>query len=679
MWPISKQRGLAFHPASSFFTFTLELNLLMLIVAAVLTGLNNPVFAIPFSSQASRFQDLGNSTRNIPLISSRVDHVSLIRHARNLSSMKFFAGTNRLQSGHLDIFANKDDANIPACDVSVVLSYRERIDPVDKILQTRLDQKDVCHFHLVIILWDVPWANHHFQAYYNVLKHRPRTTILLHRGGLTCYMCLRNMALPFITDSKYTLWSDHGALWKRTMMYHLLHTMKTDRRNPVMISPYIVELEQDHDGDLMDWQQDRPRTIEDAHHPDTFLELKTSRLPDKPVGVHQILRSRLSKNPNITQVLETDLTEPHIYLTNNDLCKVIWPHDESGGQGRLIHVVSIPILRRFGRHRQLSNTAAEGVFATPEVGLTLVDAITFMWQWDPVMNIQHNHYTNAINGYLDLNFRCVHSDLSFRLGNAAQLTKFPHDPLVEASAVLGQLSMSFWNEFCFVSGQLVEQAMTPVPVLPPHFVCEKWYNLADALGWLPYVPHTGVIFRSNYAGLHSVPFNLSAAQELRQAFTDNTAEVTQTFLDRRATGMVETACLQRRPKFAVVFGLDPGNSQHAKLLNRLSPLSSLRLEYNSTKLLSGIGKLVSPAALQVQLWLSLKTRPSTGPAVPLQSFRQLLDPFIQAAGGGAQIEYLDPSGDADQQFLLNLRQQRLTAFSYYRVALTELKAAVQSQ
>eukprot|EP00043_Microstomoeca_roanoka_P006755 m.65670 g.65670 ORF g.65670 m.65670 type:complete len:221 (-) comp13552_c0_seq3:1811-2473(-) len=161
MWPISKQRGLAFHPASSFFTFTLELNLLMLIVAAVLTGLNNPVFAIPFSSQASRFQDLGNSTRNIPLISSRVDHVSLIRHARNLSSMKFFAGTNRLQSGHLDIFANKDDANIPACDVSVVLSYRERIDPVDKILQTRLDQKDVCHFHLVIILWDVPWANHH--------------------------------------------------------------------------------------------------------------------------------------------------------------------------------------------------------------------------------------------------------------------------------------------------------------------------------------------------------------------------------------------------------------------------------------------------------------------------------------------------------------------------------------
>eukprot|EP00043_Microstomoeca_roanoka_P006756 m.65678 g.65678 ORF g.65678 m.65678 type:complete len:219 (-) comp13552_c0_seq4:1993-2649(-) len=164
MWPISKQRGLAFHPASSFFTFTLELNLLMLIVAAVLTGLNNPVFAIPFSSQASRFQDLGNSTRNIPLISSRVDHVSLIRHARNLSSMKFFAGTNRLQSGHLDIFANKDDANIPACDVSVVLSYRERIDPVDKILQTRLDQKDVCHFHLVIILWDVPWANHHVSA-----------------------------------------------------------------------------------------------------------------------------------------------------------------------------------------------------------------------------------------------------------------------------------------------------------------------------------------------------------------------------------------------------------------------------------------------------------------------------------------------------------------------------------
>lgn len=33
------------------------------------------------------------------------------------------------------------------------------------------------------------------------------------------------------------------------------------------------------------------------------------------------------------------------------------------------------------------------------------DVLTFIWKWEPISNIQSTHYTNAINGFLDLNFR----------------------------------------------------------------------------------------------------------------------------------------------------------------------------------------------------------------------------------------------------------------------------------
>ena len=49
----------------------------------------------------------------------------------------------------------------------------------------------------------------------HILQERKRTTLIIRRGTLMCYMCLRNLVVPFVKHDKYTVWADHGTLWKR--------------------------------------------------------------------------------------------------------------------------------------------------------------------------------------------------------------------------------------------------------------------------------------------------------------------------------------------------------------------------------------------------------------------------------------------------------------------------------
>eukprot|EP00043_Microstomoeca_roanoka_P012168 m.117087 g.117087 ORF g.117087 m.117087 type:complete len:715 (+) comp15414_c0_seq1:404-2548(+) len=642
------------------------------------------------------------------LINARQDRVTTLKHTRWLTTQKYYVETKTLNQDRLMVFSNDNDSDITACDLSAVLSYRERIDPVHKILQTRLSQEHVCHFHLVVIIWDVPWAAHQFAAYYQVLENRPRTTILLHRGSLSCYACLRNLALPYIQHTSFTVWSDHGALWKKGMMARLWQTARTDPRHPALVSPYVAELER-HDGRIMDWSDDRARTMEDEHHPQVILKVYNSG-HHEPAYIRTSRTTQMSSNASAVQILSSDLTEPHVYMTNNKLCSSLWPHDERGGHARTHHFFSLPVLRMYGRNSQLADTGAEAAYPIPEAGCSAADALAFIWQWEPLPNIQSAHVTNAINGYMDLDYRCLHSDLLFRLRNAGQITTIPNDRSLHMALIIAQLAMGFWNQFCLVGGSTAVSTATAPQRLPPgsNFECEQWFDMSEALGWLPFMSFSGLLFRSNYQNLYSVPFNMTAAEQLKAGWGENLRKITPEHAQRFATGLVETACLGRRHTLVVISGFDAASLGHARLLNRLSPLASLQLEYikeiiptttadasnsnigprsrSSSSWSSSYSPTLSnrhgqsPNYPRVQLWLLVKTRDRQDVQehheTALMALRSLLDKHVRRAGQDLQTSYIDPTGDPRGQYLYNIAAHRVSSFQFRRLKFTELEDAL---
>ncbi|EGD75448.1 hypothetical protein PTSG_06521 [Salpingoeca rosetta] len=586
--------------------------------------------------------------------------------------------------GLLFVYTNDKDAGaapeehpLPPCDVSAVISYRERIDPIHQIIQTRLRQEGVCHFHLVVVLWDVAWTKHQVEEYVRVLKTRPRTTLLIHRGSLTCYMCLRNMALPYIASTKYTLWADHGTLWKDNMLAVMLKTARTDPRKPVLVAPHVNEFEST-DGHITVWRNSTMAEEGDSHHPHTYILLYSSA-KDRPLSIRQRFGTVAPKGTTVVNgVAATDLAEPHIYLTAN---QYYFQAPFSGGQGRLMHTLSLPILRKFGRQRQVTQVEAEGAFPLPSSGYEASDVINFMWQWEPMTNIQHTHYTNANNGFVDLNFRCLHSDLTMRLSEMSMLERVPNDPQTHAALIMGQLGLAFWHQFCFVDGADVNVAKHPMQLSQGAFTCNRWLSLPEALGMHPHTRKSrGIVFRSEFSVLHSVPFNLTAADELRGAWDERVRHLSWTSVSRLAEGKVETKCLDRRYAIAIISGLDTNLPGHLRLLRSLQGLSSLVLEEAGEP----TGK-TKASSTRTQLWLLLKTRPLKKTPVPLRSFAALLDDVVeqvrlhnpQHTGQFLKVQYLSAEGDATEQYVLWTAGLKVRGVRHHRIALQELQGALR--
>ncbi|EGD82199.1 hypothetical protein PTSG_02872 [Salpingoeca rosetta] len=594
--------------------------------------------------------------------------------------------------GLLFVFSNENESDdgLPPCDVSAVLSYRERLDPIHQILLTRVRQKGVCHFHLVVVLWDVAWAYHQIEEYGRLLETRSRTTLLIHRGSLTCYLCLRNMALPYISSSKYTLWADHGTLWKDDMMEQLLKIAKTDPSKPVVVAPHVFEFD-NTDGHITGWGHGPRAETGHSHHPYDFLQLFDSG-EQHPVSVKTATRFTsppwAKENADLTP---TDVTQPHVFLTTNEYFLQIMPHYEPSGHARLHYGMNMPLLRKFGRRRQLVYMRAEGVYPLPTSSAEASDFLTFTWKWEPMSNIQSTHYTNAFNGFLDLDFRCIHSDEQHRLQKMAMLERVPSARETHTALIIAQLSLGYWHQFCFVDGADAGRATHPMllPAGAHGFTCDRWYTMAEAVGMLPFVPSAGIVFRSDFSVLRSVPFNLTAADELRQQWGAAVKTFPWSRVTPMAEGTVETKCLERRHAIAVISGLSEKLPAHRRLLRCLQHVSSLVLEEEQTAGSSGghnkQGKALAKLALKqgeprLQLWLLLKTRPLKKTPVPLRLFAEVLDDVVErvrkadpgGAGSTLGLRYLAADGDADEQYVLSRTHVRVRSLRYYRITLEEL-------
>ncbi|EGD82197.1 hypothetical protein PTSG_02869 [Salpingoeca rosetta] len=564
-----------------------------------------------------------------------------------------------------------DDSALPPCDVSAVISYRERIDPIHQIVQTRLRQKGVCHFHLVVVLWDVAWTKHQVEEYVRVLKTRPRTTLLIHRGSLTCYMCLRNMALPYIASSKYTLWADHGTLWKDKYVALCVCTS--------VCAPPPFRLGFQGDNYL------RGFTPTDWAEPSFFLPRKTFIFLNKGafgLCLFVCVRAFFFPPPGFLPIgaphpNAANIHDPHRHHRR--------PHFDPGAHGPFFPPLSIPIFRRFGRQRQVAQVRGEGAFFFPVSGYEVSDFINFVWQWDPMTNIQHNHYTNARNGFLDLNYRCIHSDVTSRLSEMSMVERVPDEPQTHAALILAHLGLAFWHEFCFVSGADVSAATHPMQLprdsVTSNFTCDRWLSLPEALGMQPFMPSSGIVFRSNFGILQSAPFNLTAADELRRIWDEPLKSLPWERVTKLAEGTVETKCLERRHAIAVISGLDPDKVPgHLRLLRNLRHLSSLVLE--ETVLANTIKDVT-----RTQLWILLKTRPLKQTPVPLRSFAALLDDVVeqvrahnaQGSGRFLKVQYLSAEGDASEQHVLWTAGLKVRGVRHYRVTLQELEDALRPE
>lgn len=256
----------------------------------------------------------------------------------------------------------------------------------------------------------------------------------------------------------------------------------------------------------------------------------------------------------------------------------------------------------------------------------------------------------------------------------------PTDPLAHLSIIVSQLTLGYWNEVCFVHGERVRAAVTPALVVDGFGAgCKRWMDASEALGMLPFLGDVdGVLFRSNYDVLHTIPFNVTASELLLRNYPRPPARMGQVVARKLASGEVETKCLEYRHAIAILDGLDMVRTVHKRLYERLDPLASVVADYDANH---------SGTAQHRQMWFLLKTHPLKDRPVPREEFEAILDDAVSrvrmatgggGSGSGLHVSYYTPTGDADVQFVLGASQLRVQAVHFQRVSKSDLHSALNN-